>query len=171
MPYKLQGQSLRHLRQELEAVIWRYCEYLGIRADRDRLPIYAHPIPIWQGKEPRNSPDGQVLLVGDAAGLVNPFFGDGLLHGIRSGAIAAQALTDGRARQYSQRLHAEVARNFDTARWLAAGFYRFPHWCFRHIVSQPKSTQVAARLLAGDLAFSQTLERIPGYLWRRVLAQ
>ncbi len=45
-----------------------------------------------------HQPDGPVLLVGDAAGLVNPMTGEGIYYavatGIRAGRAAAAALTD-----------------------------------------------------------------------------
>lgn len=159
----------RQLRSTLEQTVWAYGDRLGLQPDRDRLPLYAHPLPLWQGREPRHSRDGRVLLVGDAAGLVNPFFGDGILHGIKSGAIAAGAIADGHPTQYTRRLHAEVATNFEAARLLAGFFYRFPHWCFQNVVRRANGTQVAARLLAGDLEFSQVAPRFAGYVGRKAI--
>ena len=168
-PPRGQQGNFRRLRQELEQVIEGYCSQFQLNPQGASYPLYAHPLPLWQGREPRQTSKGQVLLVGDAAGLVNPFFGDGILHGIKSGVIAAEAIACGQAHQYSRRLHQEVALNFDAARLLAGCFYRFPHWCFTHIVQRPDATEVAARLLSGDLTFSQVSGRLAAYVGRTIV--
>jgi geranylgeranyl reductase family protein len=38
---------------------------------------------------------GRILLIGDAAGLGDPFHGEGIAHAIHSGKLAAQAIVDG----------------------------------------------------------------------------
>ncbi|TAO06631.1 MAG: geranylgeranyl reductase family protein [Phormidium sp. SL48-SHIP] len=168
-PHRGQQGNFRSLREELEQVIEGYYRQFDLNPSRERFPLYAHPLPLWQGREPRQTPGGQVLLVGDAAGLVNPFFGDGILHGIKSGAIAAGAIASQQAHDYSRILHQEVALNFDAARLLAGFFYRFPHWCFTHVVQRPDGTEVAARLLAGDLTFSRVSGRFAQYVGRQLL--
>lgn len=53
--------------------------------------IAMHPLPLSTGR-PR--PDhGQVLLTGDAAGLINPLTGEGIFYAIASGRMAAIAAT------------------------------------------------------------------------------
>lgn len=168
-PHSGKQANFRSLREELEQVIEGYYRQFNLNPSRERFPLYAHPLPLWQGRESRQTPGGQVLLVGDAAGLVNPFFGDGILHGIKSGAIAAEAIASQQAHHYSRILHQEVALNFDVARLLAGFFYRFPHWCFSHVVQHPQGTEVAARLLAGDLRFSQVSGRLAQYVGRKLL--
>ncbi|MGC9502324.1 geranylgeranyl reductase family protein [Baaleninema sp.] len=161
--------SHRRLREELERAIFGYFDRFALEVDRSALKFYAHPLPLWKGKEPRHSSDGRVLLVGDAAGLVNPFFGDGILHGIKSGIIAADCLAEGCPESYTRRLHGEVAANFNAARWLAAFFYRFPHWSYRHVVQRRDGTHIAARLLAGDLQFSEIVGKFVGYVGQKTV--
>ncbi|USR89272.1 geranylgeranyl reductase family protein [Phormidium yuhuli AB48] len=166
-PSRAQQGNLRRLRQDLEQVIQEYCSQFHLNPQGHRL--YAHPLPLWQGREPRQTPKGHVLLVGDAAGLVNPFFGDGILHGIKSGVIAAEAIASGQAHHYSRHLHQEVALNFNGARLLAGFFYRFPHWCFTRIIHRPQATEVAARLLAGDLTYAQVSGPLAAYIGRMII--
>ncbi|MGY1618653.1 NAD(P)/FAD-dependent oxidoreductase [Geodermatophilus sp. SYSU D00691] len=56
-------------------------------------PLRAHRLPLSTGR-PRQ-PDGRVLLVGDAAGLVNPLTGEGIFYAVLSGALAGQAAVHG----------------------------------------------------------------------------
>jgi flavin-dependent dehydrogenase len=55
---------------------------------------------------------GRVLLVGDAAGLVNPLQGEGIAHAMRSGQAAATIVltTGGRPDEAAARYHAWLAR-------------------------------------------------------------
>lgn len=55
----------------------------------DPATVRAHHLPLSTG--PRFQPDGRVLLVGDAAALVNPVTGEGIFYGVASGALAARA--------------------------------------------------------------------------------
>lgn len=141
-------------RARIRAAIDSYAAALGV--DRDRLTglrAHAHPLPFWDGPEPLHTPDGRVLLVGDAAGLINPLFGDGLFHAIRSGRVAAAALIAGDPHGYTDRVHALLARDFEAARRLARLFYGLPGLIYRYGISRPSATPVAVRLLGGEIPF------------------
>jgi geranylgeranyl reductase family protein len=153
------ADQARQGRQAIQKAIFEYLNYAEIPYNPDNLRFHAHPLPIWSGKEPLHTPDGRILLVGDAAGLVNPFFGDGILHAIKSGKMAAECVAEGMPQHYSDRIHAEFAANFDTARYLASLFYQFPHFFYRHGVKHPRSTYLATQLLSGELQFTTILGR------------
>jgi hypothetical protein len=74
---------------------------------------------------------------------------------------------------YSDRIHAEFAANFDTARYLASLFYQFPHFFYRHGVKHPRSTYLATQQLSGELQFTnilgRTLRRLGTSLVRELL--
>jgi flavin-dependent dehydrogenase len=149
-----------HLRGELRKTIFDYMNALQLRYEPDHLQFFAHPLPIWNGKEPVNTPDGKILLAGDAAGLINPFFGDGILHAVKSGMIAATCVAEGTTQTYSDRIHAEFAANFDAALNLAQFFYKYPGVCYKAGVKSERSTRTAARLLSGDLQFNDITGRV-----------
>ncbi|MGB3240589.1 MAG: geranylgeranyl reductase family protein [Geitlerinemataceae cyanobacterium] len=161
----------RAVHRELKQAIFRYFDLFGLEGDRESLRFHAHPLPLWQGKEPRQTPDGKILLVGDAAGLVNPFFGDGILHAVKSGAIAAECIIGGNPERYTQRLHAELAANFDAALQLSDVFYRWPHFWYRHVVKRKEGTHAAMRLLMGDLDFTDLFSvRLLRYVGQKLLS-
>ena len=55
--------------------------------------VRGHHLPLSTG--PRWQPDGRVLLVGDAAALVNPLTGEGIYDAVASGALAGRAALRG----------------------------------------------------------------------------
>ena len=94
-----------------------------------------------------------MLLVGDAAGLINPLFGDGLFHAIRSGRLAAEALLAGQPCSHTARVHGLLADDFEAARRLGRLFYGLSGLTYRYGIAQPRATQLAVRLLGGELNF------------------
>jgi len=63
-------------------------------ADPNALPIQAHAIPY--GNYLETPGHANVLLVGDAAGLADPFLGEGIYYAHRSAQLAAQAVLESR---------------------------------------------------------------------------
>ncbi|MDX2239079.1 MAG: geranylgeranyl reductase, partial [Leptolyngbyaceae cyanobacterium bins.302] len=149
----------RALPEKLRQVILNYLRALHLPPPPDSLPFHAHPLPIWSGKEPLQTADGRILLAGDAAGLINPFFGDGILHALKSGSMAASCIVEGATQHYSDRIHAEFASSFDAARQLATLFYRVPKIGYDYGVKHPKASRIATELLTGELAYNNIVGR------------
>jgi geranylgeranyl reductase family protein len=82
---------------------------------------------------------GRVLLVGDAAGLINPLQGEGIAQGMRSGQLAAQAILSGPARAAQGYRAAVVAEHVPYQRITAAAQAA--------LVGRPRAVAVFARLL------------------------
>ena len=100
---------------------------------------------------------GRALLVGDAAGLVDPLSGDGIYEALvsaRLGAESALDLLEGRARGldgYGPRLDAALARTL-AASWKAKlALERFPRLVFG-VARLPLVWGFTAAFLRGDLA-------------------
>jgi flavin-dependent dehydrogenase len=62
----------------------------GLDSHPDRLR--AHRLPLSSGRPAIRA--GQVLLVGDAQSLINPFTGEGIFYAVASGALAGQAAAE-----------------------------------------------------------------------------
>jgi len=65
-----------------------FLAFLGLPKDHG-LPVRAHPLPY--GNWLSRPSFGRTLLAGDAAGLVEPFFGEGIHYALRTGEMAGQA--------------------------------------------------------------------------------
>ncbi len=124
--------------------------------------LWAHPIPHWTGTEPLHVSDGNahVLLVGDAAGMVQPLFGEGIQYALRTGDLAARLLLAGDASAYTEAVRAEFAREFDAAGRVGRAFHRAPFLSYRLGVKNPRGTHLVGRIVAGEASFADLEERI-----------
>lgn len=151
---------------ELSRWITQYLAALGVPAAPETIEFHGHPLPIWNGAEPVEAWNGRVLLVGDAAGLVNPLFGDGISYACRSGALAGRTLAAGKPAAWTQTLGGEFGSSHDAALSLAKFFYQFPGVCYQMGVKRPGGTRIAGRLISGDLQFDSIMDRVP---WKKLM--
>lgn len=121
----------------------------GIDGWRIEGPLAA-PIPA--AARPGGVARGRVLLAGDAAGLANPFTGEGIPHAIASGRIAAEETADALDRggspcgRYASRLAEEVVPLVNATRRAGGIIYRLGPRGLRRISRMPALVLAAARL-------------------------
>jgi geranylgeranyl reductase family protein len=74
------------LRSRLTSRAQLYGELARLLPDQPAEHLRAHHLPLstWRPRQP----DGRVLLVGDAASLINPLTGEGIFYAVRSGRLA-----------------------------------------------------------------------------------
>jgi geranylgeranyl reductase family protein len=111
---------------EMHAISDAWLDRYALAAGRAR-QRYAWPIPSLAAADvDREEPAGDGwMLLGDAAGLVDPITREGIFFALRSGILAAAALRaadPGRA--YAARVRAELHDELRRAAQLKAGFYR-----------------------------------------------
>jgi geranylgeranyl reductase family protein len=139
-----------HLRDHLR----RLCEAHGVSFD-DLEELRGYRLPL---REPRSTmARGRALLVGDAAGLIDPVSGDGMFEGFLSSQYAAEAVLDvlqGRAESldpYGPRL----ARRLATHLWASWGakvaLDRYPRATF-HLATTKLVWRSVERLVQGEVA-------------------
>ena len=94
---------------------------------------------------------GRALLVGDAAGLVDPLSGDGIYEAFVSARLAADAILTGELDEYEAALSAALDRHA-SASWTAKrAADRYPRACY-WAARAPGVFDTVAGLLRGDLA-------------------
>jgi len=86
---------------------------------------------------------GPVLLIGDAAGLVNPLQGEGIAHAMTSGRLAAEAVLAGPASAAARYRHGIARAHLDYHRVAAAAHAA--------LVERPAAASVVGRLLTHPL--------------------
>jgi geranylgeranyl reductase family protein len=102
---------------------------------------------------------GRVLLVGDAAGLVDPLSGDGMYEGFVSARLAADAIVAGAPETYEPALSAALDRHA-AASWKAKrAADRYPRACL-WALRAPGVFGAVCGLLRGDLAHPSEARRI-----------
>jgi geranylgeranyl reductase family protein len=108
----------------------------------------------------------RALLVGDAAGLMDPFLGEGIYYAIRSGQLAAGAVSDflkaGKPlASYDESVRREIHPELRAAGRIAWIVYRFPRLVFRAASRQPRFLAAYGKVLQGRINYQS--------LWRRGL--
>ena len=102
---------------------------------------------------------GRALLVGDAAGLVDPLSGDGMYEAFVSARLAAEAIVAGRPEAYEASLSAALDRHA-AASWKAKrAADRYPRACL-WALRAPGVFSAISGLLRGDLAHPSDASRI-----------
>ncbi|HZQ06674.1 MAG TPA: geranylgeranyl reductase family protein [Anaerolineae bacterium] len=92
--------------------------------------LHGHTLPV--GGTPRTVSSKRVVLVGDAANLVDPFSGEGIYAAIKSGKLGAAAILNGLQHgdlqfdSYTAQIQKEFTRDYRYAATLANIFYRIP---------------------------------------------
>jgi flavin-dependent dehydrogenase len=106
---------------------------------------------------------GPVVLLGDAAGLAESVFGEGIYFALKSAALAAQAeiAVDGgaHAMQYTHLLRHELLPELRAANLLAKGLFTFQEYTFRHAVCNDRINQFFAGMLTGDTGYRECLRK------------
>jgi len=97
---------------------------------------------------------GRVILVGDAAGLVDPLSGDGMYEAFVSGRLAAETILGGQGLEpYAERFAATFAP-LEAVSWRAKlAFERFPRLAFR-LATTNLSWRLFQAVVRGDQAAS-----------------
>ena len=109
--------------------------------------VQGRRLPIRRTTEAQHGP---VLLVGDAAGLVDPLSGDGIYEALLSARLAAESILAGRIDEYSQALE-DVLDRYARSSWKAKLVLdRHPRAAFE-IARIPQVWDVIAGLLTGEL--------------------
>jgi geranylgeranyl reductase family protein len=141
------GTEGPRLRERLGAL----CRGYGI--DETRVSgLRGHRLPMRGAR--RRPVNGRVLLVGDAAGLVDPLSGDGMYEAFVSGRLAAEAVLAGDLDSYA----AAVATSFAATEALSwrtkVAFDRFPQIAF-WLARMPVSWRVFQTVVRGDRRASE----------------
>lgn len=111
------------LRRRLERFVAETPELRGSPLERVRGAM----VPLFVKARPRYAREGAYLL-GDAAGLVDPFTGEGIYHAVLSARFAAEAILDGGESAYEDRLARKVISELRIARWHSRFLTWAPSW-------------------------------------------
>jgi len=134
--------------------------YDTIRLRSHFLPVIRNGMPVQRGRG---------LLLGDAAGLLDPLTGEGIYYAVRSAQIAApiisRRLEDGTVdlSLYQKALAEEILPELKAARALARLFAWFPGLYFNEMEKRPRLWGAACRLLRGEETYISLKKRLRGF--------
>jgi geranylgeranyl reductase family protein len=136
--------ALRPRRGELKTTLRQVMKNLGI--DLSEATLHGHPIPIYSRREPIAT--RRTLLVGDAAGFVDPLSGEGIRYAIKSSRLASQAILLNKPEEYPKMAFRQIGLNHTIALITARIFYRLQYICLRLGAPNPFTTHAMLDLLS-----------------------
>lgn len=130
--------------------------------------VRGHHLP-WR-RETSPLMDGNVLLVGDAAGLLDPLTGEGILAAVRSAQLAAAAIAvylggeNTTLEAYAKDVEGNILADIRAARTFHDLFYPSPDIFYRIEKSSPILWRAMENVLRGDATYVDLCRR-RGLLW------
>ena len=161
----LGAMVLREGGTDLRAAFHRFAAgQAGLRS-LDLGPIDGALIPGYDGRL-QSVAAGPAFLVGDAAGLVDPFLGEGIYYAVRSAQLLAAALAEAQedaaaaAVRYRQLLGEEIEPDFVAALCLSRLIHKFPRLWYRVLCIYDRFLEASCHVLRGDSTYRELLQRI-----------
>jgi geranylgeranyl reductase family protein len=174
-------------RSNLRALLVQEMDRMGLPlADAS---VHGHPLPSyqilpwpsWGWAAWRTTGDGpqerlstrRCLLVGDAAGLVDPFLGEGIRYAMMSSRLAAEAIARDDLSGYDQAVWRAIGHSLATAGEVARIFHLVPPLGYILGARSPAVVRLFVELLSGRRSYIGTGRRIIwstltlGWLFRR----
>ena len=100
-----------------------------------------------------------VLLLGDAAGFAESFYGEGIYFALKSSVVAAEALTAGfdrpSDRAYSELVNAHIQPDLTYSELNARMFFPIQKWGFYWMARNPHVNYYFAELIAGRVGHKE----------------
>jgi geranylgeranyl reductase family protein len=104
---------------------------------------------------------GRIWLIGDAAGLVECIFGEGIYFALKSAVVAADAIERGGdapdSLLYTKSLNQELLPELRASQWIGKALYRFQSFSFSHLVLNDRVNRDFAGLITGEVGYRQCL--------------
>ena len=146
---------------ELKKQLYKYAELFDL--DPNQGEYREHPLNLWQKERPLHS--DRALLVGEAAGMVDPLIGEGIRPALYTGVQAAAAVDkaisgDANAlAEYSSMVNKEWGDNLAKADFLAGLFFKAPKIAYKLGVKRPTAGRLMGKILCGELSYSQVADK------------
>ncbi|HEY0756756.1 MAG TPA: geranylgeranyl reductase family protein [Ktedonobacteraceae bacterium] len=127
-------------------------------AEYPTIRFSGHALPVRKGFSPLTK--GRALLVGDAAGLLEPFTGEGIGYAVRSGQLAARAIEAFLKNEaadltlYTHLLDQELTPELLSARQFVQIFNRFPALFYHLIKNNDYVWGAICKILRGERNFN-----------------
>ncbi len=139
-------------------------QYLQENHFNGNYKLNGHVIPC--GGYKRNLVRGRILLVGDAAGFVDAFTGEGLAYAIRSGQIAAEIVAEtmisslgpGHLKTYEKRCYLEFGEHLKYSLYFASIMHRFSEKAFSIFTQEPKVIDKFLEVVAFKTDYKQYMK-------------
>jgi geranylgeranyl reductase family protein len=167
-------------RANLRPALQHEMDPLGICLDG--IKLHGHPIPCYQaslwplwsagarhitGSQPQEKlSTRRCLLVGDAAGLVDPLVGEGIRYAIASAHLASEAIARDDLAGYEGAVWQDIGHSLATAGLTAGLFYRWPWLCFQLGLRNPATVLHLVDVLTEKASYQGIGRRLLAAMFR-----
>jgi geranylgeranyl reductase family protein len=164
----------RPRRVDLRAELQREMARLGIGLDRVRMHGHALPSfqsppwPFWRHRPQERLSTRRCVLVGDAAGLVDPLLGEGIRYAVSSARLAAGAILEDDLSGYEAAIWEEIGHSLATAALTADFYFRWPRMWYKLAIRNPSTIRLIVDVLAERASYQGIGRRLAGATARRV---
>jgi geranylgeranyl reductase family protein len=142
--------------RELQPVLERVMRRFDIPIQGQ--PRAGHPIPVFSG--PERIGTARTMLAGDAAGLVDPFTGEGIRFAVKSGRLAADAILSQHTPGYTASVKQEIGRIHVGGAALTRVFYRLPRASYELALRNPALSHALMEMISDRIGYGDLLWRI-----------
>jgi geranylgeranyl reductase family protein len=124
------------------------------------ISVKGFPIPVNGGKKTKIH-CSSALLLGDAAGLVDPLSGEGIYYALKSALLAAEAILDHKSDpervpgSYQDLIDRQITAELSIVRRMAKVFYSFPRTSFNLIEKNPETAGRMLSLIYGEGKYAE----------------
>lgn len=154
------GQTAK-LKEHLERIMARY------NISLNGVKLHGHPIPVYNPSSLFST--GHILLAGDAAGLADPFSGEGIRPAIKSAQIAANAILNDQTDLYTDLINADLGRRNKRSLFLWKFFIPLRGICLALGAPNPFTTDAILELLSDRHSSLYVAARSFGTLWSKYI--
>lgn len=129
----------------------------------EELQTAGHPLPV--GGVKRELTKDRAILVGDAAGLVDPLSGEGIFYALKSADLASRILLDvirrGESlRRYTTLINQEILPEFRKAELIKKFFFRFSGLLHKLFIKEDWILKKLIKVIYGDDTYSDLYDNI-----------
>jgi geranylgeranyl reductase family protein len=147
--------------EDLQAALLAYVKLVGLNPAEAK--YHTAPMGLWDGDTQLHR--NQALLVGEAAGVGDPFTAEGIRPAMLTGVKAAEAIDaalsgDANAlAHYTQTIQTEWGKDMAWAQKLAGIFFRVPGIGYKVGVKRPTATDRLGKIMCGEMKYADVATR------------
>jgi geranylgeranyl reductase family protein len=153
----MMGSKMKNYHRAFLATRWKREETLPFGAAGFMIPLRKNRSPIQAGR---------CLLIGDAAGLADPFTGEGIFSAVKSAQIAAFVLREALENQwdslqpYQEAIDRDLMPQLECSRLFREFFNLRPSYYHQKIASQDRWWNAMAKVMRGEKTFLDIKKRL-----------